>query len=404
MGWLAPEDGRSAADRKDCDPSYLHRALTNRSMSYRQHRSRPGRNGIIGSMGRSGKQISLAKRVEQAAEKAMAEQDYVSAIDVLIGVAWLTPKAVDVWRQGRVEDLEQLVQVPADRAFAAVDLFQVWAGARGLRPAETAYISRTPDRRPLRFSESGDPVREQAYRTHWLSPAMPEPEQRKLVEKQSKPPDLVVISPLKDWTCTECSGTGDLLIMDTPGPLCLACADLDHLAFLAAGDTALTRRAKKASGLSAVVVLFSRSRKRYERQGLLVEESALAQAEQECLADEDARQRQRLRNEKHRSEQDVAFQASLAREMRRLFPSCPPERTEAIAQHAGTRSSGRVGRSAAGRALDPEAITLAVVASVRHEDTPYDQLLMSGVPREEARQRIQEQVRTILDDWRTARF
>ena len=98
------------------------------------------------------------------------------------------------------------------------------------------------------------------------------------------PPELLIIQPIKDWSCAECQDTGDLLIMDAPGPLCLACADLDHLVFLPAGDAALTRRAKKASGLSAVVVRWSRTRKRYERQGLLVEESALEQAEQQCLA------------------------------------------------------------------------------------------------------------------------
>jgi len=65
----------------------------------------------------------------------------------------------------------------------------------------------------------------------------------------------------------------------------MSCADLDHLVFLARGDAALTLRARKHSGLSAVVVRFSRARKRYERQGVLVEEAALDQAEAECLAD-----------------------------------------------------------------------------------------------------------------------
>jgi hypothetical protein len=144
----------------------------------------------------------------------------------------------------------------------------------------------------------------------------------------------------------------------------------DHLVFLATGDAALTRRAKKASGLSAVVVRFSRSRGRYERRGILVEEAALASAEQECLADEGARLRRQARDELRRAEQDVAFRAQFARAITTLFPGCPPERVESIARHAGTRRSGRVGRSAAGRALDPNAVTLAVVASVRHLDTP----------------------------------
>ncbi len=43
----------------------------------------------------------------------------------------------------------------------------------------------------------------------------------------------------------------------------------------------LTRRAKQYSQKYTVVVKFSRSRKRYERQGLLVNASALQQAENE---------------------------------------------------------------------------------------------------------------------------
>lgn len=112
--------------------------------------------------------------------------------------------------------------------------------------------------------------------------------------------------------------------MEDSGPLCLTCADLGHLVFLPAGDAALSRRAKKASGLSA----------------------------------------------------------------------------ETIARHAGARGSGRVGRTAAGRALDEAAVTGAVVASVRHENTRYDELLMSGAVRAEARERVRPDIDRILDVWR----
>jgi hypothetical protein len=71
------------------------------------------------------------------------------------------------------------------------------------------------------------------------------------------------------------------------GALCLSCGDLDHLIFLPSGDAALTRRARKHSTLSAVVLKWSRARNRYERQGLLVEEEALKKAEEECLADQE---------------------------------------------------------------------------------------------------------------------
>ena len=187
--------------------------------------------------------------------------------------------------------------------------------------------------------------------------------------------------------------------MDGVGPLCLTCADLDHLVFLPAGDAALTRRAKKASRLSAVVVQWNRARKRYQRRGILVEEPALEQAEQQCLADEDARMRRRERDRERRADSDVELQARMVEEITRLFPGCPAQRVEAIAVHTSLRGSGRVGRSAAGRSLDEKAMTLAVVASVRHEDTDYDSLLMSGVPRDVARERIKATIDRVLRAW-----
>jgi hypothetical protein len=39
------------------------------------------------------------------------------------------------------------------------------------------------------------------------------------------------------------------------------------------------------------------------------------------------------------------------------------------------------------------------VASVRHEDTDYDSLLMSGVPRDVARDRIQAAIERVLAAW-----
>src|SRR5215468_4310832 len=122
---------------------------------------------------------------------------------------------------------------------------------------------------------------------------------------------MLVIQPIREWTCCDCGGTGDLLRMEDAGTLCLSCSDLDHLVFLASGDAALTRRAAKASSLSAVVVRWSRSRKRYERQGILVEDQALTLAEQQCLSDEDARARRREREKVRRAGADEEFQSRL---------------------------------------------------------------------------------------------
>jgi len=88
----------------------------------------------------------------------------------------------------------------------------------------------------------------------------------------------------------------------------------------------LTRRASKNSNLKAVVPQWSRTRKRYERQGILLETNAIELAEAECVADADQRR----------------------------------------------KYSGRVGRSAEVKRLDPEAVRLATVAAIRHQFTNYD--------------------------------
>lgn len=214
--------------------------------------------------------------------------------------------------------------------------------------------------------------------------------------------NLVVIEPLGRRHCAECRrGPLDLHIMEFNAPRCLDCADLGHLVLLPRGNAALTRRAREGSSLWAVVVRFHKRRKRYERQGLLVEERALNRAESACLADADARERRRVRDAARRGAEDTRFTAAFTTAIGALFPGCPPERATAVAVHTSERGSGRVGRSAAGRALDEGAVTAAVRASVRHEDTPYDSLLMAGVPRHEARARVAEAIEGVLAGWRT---
>jgi hypothetical protein len=187
--------------------------------------------------------------------------------------------------------------------------------------------------------------------------------------------------------------------METERPLCLRCADLDHLVFLERGDAALTRRASRYSTLRAVVVRFSRSRKRYERQGVLIEDHALARAEQECLSDAEARRLARERAAEQRQAHDEEYLATFAQRVGELFPGCPIDEQRAIAEHACEKYSGRIGRSAAAKELEASAVNLAVRAHVRHVHTAYDELLVRGVAREDARACVAASVAKCLDTW-----
>ncbi|MEV3857699.1 DUF2293 domain-containing protein [Streptomyces sp. NPDC050095] len=211
----------------------------------------------------------------------------------------------------------------------------------------------------------------------------------------------LVFQPVRRRRCGACrTGPLTLLALEDGQPRCLDCVDLGHLVYLPRGDTALTRRAREESALSAVVVRFHRRRGRYERQGVLVEADALARAEARCLADAEVRARRRQRDAARRAAADERFVAAFAAEIRRLFPGCPAGRAAAIAGHAGARGSGRVGRSAAGRALSEGAVVAAVRAAVRHVDTPYDRWLMEGMGWKEARTRVAGPVASVLAVWR----
>jgi len=221
----------------------------------------------------------LADRVATAAEAALAAKRFVSAIDILVGIRWLDPAALERWRRGQIDCLEGVVQANLSRISEAMRLFRSWATAKGLFASPTEYVARSPRRQTLRFSRSGDTAIETAYRTHWVSPELSAKKRERLAEKASRAPELVVVQPLNtEWKCHRCGRAGDLLMMEDPGPACLRCVGLDDLEYLPAGDALLTRRAKARSARYAVVVRFSRTRGRYERQGLLVEPPALADA------------------------------------------------------------------------------------------------------------------------------
>lgn len=220
--------------------------------------------------------------------------------------------------------------------------------------------------------------------------------------ESSQNEDIVVFSIVNPSVCSGCNAElsrGSFLRMEKQKPLCLECADLDHLVFLSRGDVALTRRSRKYSNLSAVVVKFSQSRRRYERQGLLVASEALARAEKECAGDEADRKISRERSAVVRERADEEYIAQFAKEIRIQYPGCPAAEAESIAEHACRKYSGRVGRSSAAKAFDAEALELAVRAHVRHVHTHYDRLLSKGWERSEARSAVAEKLDQVVSEW-----
>lgn len=221
---------------------------------------------------------------------------------------------------------------------------------------------------------------------------------------ETKKQDIVVFWVRRETACTDCGDelpSGSLVHVAEGVARCLDCADLGHLVYLPRGDAALTRRASKHSRLRAVVVQWSRSRKRYERQGTLVEEAALERAEVECAADAEERAARRGRAAEYRERLEFRYVHEFARAVQERYPRCPADAATEIAEHACRKHSGRIGRTVAAKALSVEAVDLAVRAHVRHRHTNYDAHLMAGWDRDVAREAVQEDLEHVLVAWQT---
>jgi len=200
--------------------------------------------------------------------------------------------------------------------------------------------------------------------------------------------------------CGQAIADGQFIALGGGQPArCMACEGLGGLVFLPSGDPALTRRAASFSARHAVVVEFVRRRKRSERRGTLVEAAAIVRAEESCAADREKRAakavKRRAKDEVKEGEYLEEFRAKIFE----LFPSCPAEAAAEIARHACEKHSGRVGRSAAAKELDPEKVELAVRAHIRHVHTEYDALLAEGLVPRDARPLIRERLEEVAREW-----
>ena len=218
--------------------------------------------------------------------------------------------------------------------------------------------------------------------------------------------DIVVFMIRRDTKCAKCNKElldGDFLMRRDDEALCMACAGLDDLVFLPSGDPAVTRRAGKYSSRKAVVVRWARARKRYERQGTLVEQAAIDRAREVSAADAAVREEKNKKAAAKREIEDTQYLEAFTAELKRLFPGCPAEEAAQIARHACEKYSGRVGRSAGAKEFDVEKIRLAVIAHIHHVHTGYDRFFDTDVAKRDARSMVQGKIESVLAKWEVSK-
>ncbi|MEA3450581.1 MAG: DUF2293 domain-containing protein [Bacteroidota bacterium] len=215
--------------------------------------------------------------------------------------------------------------------------------------------------------------------------------------------DIIVFVALDNTICDGCGAIVNkneyIQLTRERKRFCLSCADLDYLEFLPSGDACISRRAKKYSTLSAIVMKWTKARRRNERQGILAENKAIIQAENECLDDFEIREKRKKKNAERREIIDKQYVQDFAKVIKLHFPKCPKSVSKIIAEHACKKYSGRVGRSANAKEFDGTLVKLAVIAYIRHAKTEYDSLLMKRVRKKEARRIIQPKIDQVLKSW-----
>lgn len=161
-----------------------------------------------------------------AGSRAAKKKGWVSSIDVLVGLGWLTPENVAACRRGQVPFLERVVSAGLGR----------------------------------------------------VSTAMRE---RELAEHEEGAREPLVFVPQRESRCDKCQKElprGAFIRLHDSRAECMTCAGYEDLLYLPAGDPTMTRRARAASERYAIVMKWSRARERYERQGILVQRDALTTA------------------------------------------------------------------------------------------------------------------------------
>lgn len=150
-------------------------------------------------------QQDLSKKVIGIANKALHEKQYVSSIDILLGLGYLSPSILEDWRRGRFPYLEQRLQANLNKLSFAMQCFRQWAKQKGLSSRETAYVQKECSRTiHLQFSKSGQENIEKNYRTHFISPLLTEQKQQRLIDKIEKSTEPVVYVITRESKCTQC--------------------------------------------------------------------------------------------------------------------------------------------------------------------------------------------------------
>ena len=119
--------------------------------------------------------MELRKRVRHAADAACEQKPFITFVDVLTGIGFVTEEQVEAWRQGRIPHLGEAMDCDSGQLHAALREYFDWARSRGAKGADFPHAFRGPDGQFLRFipGPTSDPFHEELLRHCFLGHGAP---------------------------------------------------------------------------------------------------------------------------------------------------------------------------------------------------------------------------------------
>ena len=112
----------------------------------------------------------LKNKIKLVGKEIIEEKGYLSSIDVLLKLEYLSEKEYENWRLGKVEYLEKVCVVNLKKLSTINKTIMEISRQLNLKKSWTAYNKYGKGKKiRLRFSKSGNEQIEEAYATHYIN-------------------------------------------------------------------------------------------------------------------------------------------------------------------------------------------------------------------------------------------
>ena len=112
----------------------------------------------------------LRDKIKQIGKEIIEEKGYLSSIDVLLKLDYLSKKDYENWRFGKVEYLEKVCDINLKKLSTINKTIKEISGQLNLTKSWTAYNKYGKgEKKRLRFSKSRNERIEEGYATHYIN-------------------------------------------------------------------------------------------------------------------------------------------------------------------------------------------------------------------------------------------